>query len=479
MESNIKNDAIKGVGWSAIERFSVQGVNFLIQLVLARLLSPSDYGIIGILTVFIQVSQVFIDSGFSNALIKKKNCDKTDYSTVFFYNIAIAIIIYIILYISAPFIASFYNIDELRSVMRVLAIVLIFNALSIVQRTILIKAIDFKTQSFVTLGSALISGAIGIYLAYIGYSVWALCIQQLLNSLFQIVFYSYKTRWVPAFVFSKSSFCYLFNFGSKLLISSLINTVYRNLYVIVIGKTFSAGDLGCFSRADQFAQFPSNNFANIVSRVAFPVLSKVQDENEKLVNIYRETIRYTSLVIFPLMFFLLFFAKSIIILLLTETWSPVIILLQILCLDWMIDHISVLNLNLLYVKGRSDLALKLEIIKKIIAVSILICTIPFGLIPMCWGRVVYSVIATLLNTSYTKRLIGLSFYTQLQDFTPFAIISFLSSCLAYFVTSYIDSMLVNLIVGAVLFSLIYLIFIKFFCKKTYTSLILTIKKYIR
>ena len=179
------------------------------------------------------------------------------------------------------------------------------------------------------------------------------------------------------------------------------------------------------------------------------------------------------------MFFLLFFAKSIIILLLTETWSPVIILLQILCLDWMIDHISVLNLNLLYVKGRSDLALKLEIIKKIIAVSILICTIPFGLIPMCWGRVVYSVIATLLNTSYTKRLIGLSFYTQLQDFTPFAIISFLASCLAYLVTSYIDSMLVNLIVGAILFSLIYLIFIKFFCKKTYTSLILTIKKYIR
>ena len=404
---NLKQKTVSGIMWSAIERFSLQGVQFIIQIILARLLLPSDYGMIGMLAIFLQVAQVFIDSGFTNALIQKKDRTEEDFATVFYFNILVAVLFYGILFFSASLIADFYNMPTLVLVIRFIALSLIINALSAIHRTKLIISVNFKTQSKISLGAAFISGVIGIWMAYVGCGVWALVWQTLLNT------------------FSKSSFERLFNFGSKLLISSLINTVYRNLYTIVIGKKFSVVELGYYTRAEQFAIFPSNNLNALVSRVAYPILSSIQDDDKCLTNAYRNYIRLSSYIIFPLMVGLLVLANPIISLLLTDKWSGVVILLQILCLDWMFDHLSQINLNLLWVKGRSDLSLRLEIIKKTIAIFILFVSIPFGLEVMCWGRVIYSLIATYLNTYYTNSLIDLTLKLQVKDVFPSLILSFI------------------------------------------------------
>lgn len=455
---NLKKKTIFGVMWSAVERFSLQGVQFIIQIVLARLLLPSDYGMIGILTIFLQISQVFIDSGFASALIQRKNRTEKDFTTVFYFNILIAIIFYLILFFSAPAIGRFYDMPTLLTLTRVIALVLIVNALSIIHKTKLIIAIDFKTQSKISLSAALISGTVGIWMAYIGWGVWALVWQTLLNGIILTILFYYFVRWKPLCTFSKDSFNRLFSFGSRLLISSIINTVYRNLYTIVIGKKFSAVELGYYTRADQFAIFPSNNLNALIARVAYPVLSSIQDDDERLANAYGKYIRLSSYVIFPLMTGLMVLADPVIRLLLTDKWAGVIILLQILCLDWMFDHLSQINLNLLWVKGRSDLSLRLEIIKKTIAIFILFASIPFGLEGMCWGRVLYSLIATYLNTRYTKLLIGLSFRQQMKDIYPYLLLSAIMGIVTLMISHLVENLLFKIVLGMIVSITFYILF---------------------
>lgn len=450
MSESLKNKTVKGIGWSAIERFSVQGVTFLVQIVLARLLAPSDYGIIAILVVFLQIAQVFIDSGFGNALIKKNDCTNEDYSTVFWYNLIVASFIYLLFFFTAPLIASFYNDEVLILVLRVISVTLILNALSIIHRTILVKKIDFKSQSKVTLSSSILSGILGIVLAKSGAGVWALVFQQISNSLFQFIAFVIVTKWRPKLLWSKNSFIFVFNFGSKLLTASLISVLYKNLYAIVIGKYFSPKELGFFSRAESFAMFPSNNISNIISRVSFPIFSQIQENNEKLLIAYRKLIKYSSFIIFPLMFGLLSVAHPLIIILLTEKWKPCVVLLQLLCVDWSLDHICLLNLNLLYVKGRTDLILKLEIVKKTIAVVILVVSIPFGLIGMCWGRIFYSIIAVILNTYYTQKIFNFGIIKQIADFGPIMLSSALMALFVYTSITILNGPYIQLAMGVVI-----------------------------
>lgn len=467
MPESLKHQTFRGVSWSAVERLSVQSITFIIQIVLARLLTPNDYGIVAILTIFIQIAQVFIDSGFANALIQKQNCTEEDYSTVFHYNLVISLVIYVICFVVAPFVAQFYEIDQLTIVMRVITITMVLNSLSIVQRTILVKKIDFKSQSIASLFSALTSGILGIALAYFGYGVWALVYQQIANSFLLFVSYSIITKWHPLFVFNKKSFVELFRFGSRLLGSSLINTLYRNLYTLVIGKKFSPVDLGYYSRAEQFALFPSNNISNIISRVAYPILSKLQDNDEILKNSYRKIIQYSSYIIFPLMFGLIAVADPFILYFLTDKWSGAIIILQILCLDWMFDHISALNLNLLYVKGRSDLVLRLEIIKKTYAVAILLVSLRFGLVGVCIGRVIYSVSVIFINSYYTKRIINLSIAQQMKDIVPYLFFSAIMAIVVKLSIGFATSLLLKLIVGILIGGGAYLIITIIFFKPIY------------
>lgn len=476
MGESIRNKTIKGIAWSAIERFSVQGVSFLVQIVLARLLAPSDYGIIAILAIFLQVAQVFIDSGFANALIKKSNCSEEDFSTVFWYNLGISLFLYVILFITAPFVSIFYKNDIITTVFRVISLTIIINAFSIVQQTKLIKAVDFKSQSKVTLISSISSGIIGILLAYKGFGVWALVYQQISNGILRFILYIGISKWFPSIKWSNSAFKYVFNFGSRLLAASLISVIYKNLYSLVIGKRFTSADLGYFNRADSFAMFPSNNIGNIISRVSFPIFSSIQDDNEQLLYAYRKLIRYSSFIIFPLMFGLLAVSEPFILVTLTEKWKLCIIILQILCIDWSLDHITLLNLNLLYVKGKTDLVLKLELIKKTIAITILVVSIPLGLIAMCWGRVLYSVIATILNTYYTNKLLNFGFLKQVSDFSPFIIASVFMAVLLNCFMKLFNDPIEQLISGIVIGIIIYFIISLLFFRSIITDLISMIKK---
>lgn len=457
MAESLKQQTFKGIGWSAIERFSVQGISFIVQLVLARLLTPSDFGVIGMLAIFLQISQVFIDSGFANALIQKQNCNDKDFSTVFYYNLAVSILLYVILYFVAPYIAEFYSTEIITIVLRVLSLILIFNALSIVQRTILVKKVDFKSQSKVTVTSSLISGCIGIYMAFSGYGVWALVVQQLSNSLIQLFLFIIIVKWIPNFNISKDSFLFVFNFGSKLLLANIIGVIYKNLYAVIIGKKFNSYDLGIYTRAESFAMFPSSNIAAIITRASYPIMSKLQNDDLQLINCYKKLIQYSSFIIFPLMCGIIAVSKPFILVFLTDKWLNAVPILQILSVSWMFDHLCSINLNLLYVKGRTDLVLKLEVIKKVIAIIILISSIPLGLIGMCWGLVLYNLIAVMLNTFYTNKLFQYGWFKQLKDYIPFLLASvFMGGCVIVTI-NLLDSNFMQLIAGVMEGFVIYMI----------------------
>ena len=476
MVENLRKKTVSGVFWSAIERFSLQGVMFIINIIMARLLLPSDYGIIGMLAVFLLISQTFIDGGFTNALIQRKDRTEIAFSPVFYFNIFVAFLFYILIFVSAPLIADFYNMPDLRDVARIISLSLIISSLSAIHKTKLTIDIDFKTQSKISLTAALISGVIGIWMAYENFGVWALVTQTLVNSILQTGLYYLFSHWFPLRIFSWVSFRILFSFGSKLLVSSLIHTVYYNLYSIVIGKKFSAADLGYYTRAEQFAVFPSSNVNSIISRVTFPILSGIQDDDVRLAFAYRKYIRLASFIIFPLMIGLAVLAKPLITLLLTEKWLGIVVLLQILCLDWMLDHLSIINLNLLYVKGRSDWALRLEVIKKTIATIILFASIPFGIVGMCWGRVLYSVIATYLNSYYTKSLIGLSLGTQIKDILPSLMIAILMGIIVHGSTMLLSNAILQLLVGFIVGVGCYFIISKFFKMDSLDELFSLIKR---
>lgn len=376
---DLRSKATKGVFWSAVERYSVQGVQFLLQLVIARILSPHDYGLIGMLTIFMALSQVFIDGGFSNALIQKKDRDENDYSTVFHINLGISLVAYILLFLGAPYIASFYNQPLLTSITRVYSLNLIINSLVAVNKVKLIIAIDFKTQSKISLSAAIISGVAGIVCAYMGLGVWALVVQMMLNSMLNVILSFYFVSWFPKLIFSTKSFKRLFKFGSKLLIASIISSIYSNIYNLVIGKRFPASTLGLYTRGQQFAFFAGTNVSGILQRVSFPILSEIQDDDKRLVSAYKKYIGISTWAAFPLILGLCGVAKPLIFVLLTEKWASCVPFLQILCFAVLWDCVTLVNLNLLYVKGRSDWVLKLEIVKKTIAFSILVFSMFFNM----------------------------------------------------------------------------------------------------
>jgi O-antigen/teichoic acid export membrane protein len=421
-----------GILWSAIERFSLQGVRFAIGVVLARVLTASDFGTIGMLSIFLGVSQVFIDCGFSSALIRQVEVTKEDYGTAFTVNLAISVAAYAVLFAAAPRVEAFYGMEGLGSVMRAVSATLVVNALFTVQKVKLTRAVDFKTQSKVSLGAAVASGVLGIGLAYGGCGVWSLVWQSIANSVLNFVLLTALTRWMPVPAFDRESFRRLFGFGSRLLVASLVHAVYTNLYNLFIGKKYTAGDLGQYAQADRLSRFPSQNVEGVLQRVTFPLLSQLQDEPERLRAIYIKYLGIACFAVFPMMMGLAAVARPLVVLMLGEKWLPCVPMLQVLCLGMMLDPVCTINLNLLYVKGRSDLVLKLEIVKKSIALAVLFATLPFGVQWMCVGQTGYAVVATLLNMTYTRRFIDLSVAGQLKLMAgPLAMSSAMASaCLA-------------------------------------------------
>ena len=480
MTEPLKGKAVKGIFWSSVDRFSVQGMQFVLMLILARMLNPSDYGMIGMLAVFLAISQSIIDGGFANALIRKKDRSEIDYSTVFYFNIVVGIVLMVLLYIAAPFIASFYEMPKLEPVTKVLSIVLFFKSCAVVPVAKLTVSLNFKTQTKASLSSVIIGGVLGILAAFYGFGVWALVIQAVSNAFINSFLLLLLSKWKPLFTFSIDSFKNLFNYGSKLLLSSLIDITYRNIYPIVIGKKFEATALGYYTRADQFAQLPSANITGIIQRVTFPLLSELQDDEAKLKNVYTRLLRLSAYVIFPLMLGLAALSKPLVLFLLTEKWLAMVLMLKILCLAQMWYPIHALNLNLLQVKGFSNIFLKLEIIKKIVGIGILIITIPMGIIPMCIGSVISSLISLFINTYYTGKIINFGFLRQIKSLLPALFYSFSMGVIVFYSLSFFSTPIVQLIFG-LLFGVTYYILISILTKsqdlKEIKQLIISKKKH--
>jgi O-antigen/teichoic acid export membrane protein len=452
MSDSLKQKTKKGVIWSTVERFSVQGVQFIVMIVMARLLTPHDYGIIGMLAIFLAIAQSLIDSGFSQALIRKTDRTETDNSTVFYFNLIVSGLLYLVLFLSAPLVAKFYHTLELCPVMRVVCLGIIFNSLAVVQRALLTVNIDFKTQAKASLSAAVMSGVIGITLAYHGAGVWALVVQQLVNLGVNTGLLWVLSSWRPKRVFSWQSFHELFAFGSKLLVSGLIYTIYQNLYTLVIGKLFAPSKLGHYTRAQQFSSFPSSNLTGVIQRVTYPVLCEIRNDEEHLKSVYRRFLKISAFVVFPLMIGLSAVSVPLVHVILGSKWDYCSQLLQILCFSMMWYPIHAINLNLLEVKGRSDLFLKLEIIKEILGVAVLCATAPFGLLVMCYGQILSSILCLVINTYYTGKLIGLGFIKQMRDLFPTLILCLamyvLIAVINHFVTGNVAQLLVDVIAGA-------------------------------
>lgn len=471
MSQDLKKETVKGIAWSSIEKFSTQGVNFIVNIILARILTASDFGLIAMVAVFIQISQAFIDSGLTNALIQNKDRNNHDFCTVFYFNLTTSIILYAVLFLCAPLISNFYQVTQLTVIVRFICISLVLGALGSVQQTKLTIKLQFKHLAFVSFLSALISGIVAILLAYNGMGVWALVWMTVTRAGIQMILLFFVTHWFPRLYFSIESFRKLFGYSSKLLLSSLIHLIYYNLYTIVIGKLYNKRELGLYNRAELFARFPATTLSMIISRVAFPIFSSIQDDNTKLAKAYSKYITFSSAIIFPIMVAIISMASPIVNVILTNKWAPLIPLLQILCISWMTDHLCSINLNVLYVKGRSDLALKMELIKKSIATIILLLTMKFGLILICWGLVLYSIIAIIFNSYYTKPLIGLSIFTQLKDYFPILIISAASGILSFFTNLFIEHDVLKLIIGAAVYFISYIIMLHYFQKSIWKEFV--------
>jgi len=479
MNSSLKSKTYSGIIWSSIDRFSAQGIQFIIGLIIARILSPSDYGLIGMIAVFTGLAANFVDSGFSNALIRNNKRSEADYNTMFYFNLAVALLFYFILFFSAPFISRFYNQPELIPIIKVISLNLIINAFTLVQRTRFSAAVNFKSQALVSIVSVVVGGSIGIFLAYNGYGVWSLVGQMLsLNITTSFIFWLVG-KWKPKFIFSFQSLKEMFGYGSKLLGAGIIDTLYNNLYYLTIGKFFNTNSLGYYTRARGFADFPSTNLTGIFQRVTFPVLSEIQDDEYRLKDAYKRILRMAAFVIFPLMLILAIVAKPMILLLLTDKWADAIILLQILCLAQMWYPIHAINLNMLYVKGRSDLFLKLEIIKKVLLTIVLAATIPFGVIAIAMGQVLFSLLALVINTYYSGKLIGYNVLSQLSDLFGIFLITIISAAAAFLIMFVTGNLVLQIIISILTYILIYYSMANFFHIKEADDVNKIMKKLIR
>ncbi len=432
--TSVKQQTINSAKWNFADRIVCRGIQFLLGLVMARMLLPSDYGAVGVLAIFFAVSQTFIDSGFSSALIRKKNPSEDDFSTVFYFNFTISIVVYLILFFIAPWVAVFFNLEILRSVLRIQAVTLIINAVMAVQVAMLNIRLDFKSLAKRNITATLISGVCGIVLAYLDYGIWALVFQQIIASVVSLFFICAVCKWYPKAKFNKSSFKELGAFGSRLLASGLLHTLYSNMTTFAIGKFYSPKDLGFYTRGFQFAQVPCSSINGVLATVTYPILAKIQDDEERLIHVYRKYIRITSLGIFIFSGLLCALAKPIILLTLTEKWADAIIFLYAFSFSCAFDHLSTINLNLLKVKGRSDIFFRLEVLKKTIAVAILLVSIPFGVLAICLSTLLYNQIAVFINTHYTGKLFHLGYLQQMKDIFPFLLCCIVACIPAYLIT---------------------------------------------
>lgn len=455
MAETLKHKAVSSVLWRVAEQGGKQAIYFVISVVLARLIMPDQFGLVAMLTVFTAIANVFIDSGFSTALIRKTDRTQADCSTVYWFNVIISAACYIILFFGAPLVAKFYDMPQLCAILRVTSLNLIIGSLAGVHRTLLQAEMDFKALTKFNLLGVVLSGITGVILAYLGFEVWALVAQGLMMTAVTTVSVWYKVPWRPSMIFSRQSFQEFFGFGSKLLASSVLDTVYSNIYSVVIGKVYKASDLAFYNRASSLTSMTSSLPTSILQSVTYPTLCKLQNDDEALKNGYRQTLRISAFIIFPLCLGVGAVAYPLINILYTKVWIYAATLLSIMAFSRMWFPIHAINLNYLIVKGRSDLYFRLEVIKKVCGVTMLCITVPLGLEAMCWGSVCTSLLALVWNTYYTGKFLNMSILKQLHDLTPTLLLSAAmyagARCTAHFMGDGILSLICSVAVGAIIY----------------------------
>lgn len=445
---SLKTKAFKGFAWNSLESVLVKGLSFIVSILIARVVSPDAYGLVGMLSLFLAVSTIFIEGGFSKALVQRKDCSQIDFSTVFYFNIAISILIYTVLYFSAPFIADFYKTPQLVSLTRVLGLQFIIASLIVVQRAKLLIDIDFKTQAKVNMLAVLVSGVVGLYMAYTGFGVWALVGQNLALTTATSFLMWIQAKWRPSLVFSWQAFREMFGYGSKILMAGLYATLLTNVYTLVIGKWYQTKALGFYARANSLAEISSGTLNVIITNVTFPLFSAIQQDRAKLISIYSRMVGMTAFVIFPSMTLFAVIAKPFILLFLTEKWLPAAPLLQWLCLARMFTPISSLNLNLLNAVGRSDLFLKTDLSKLPIVVAAMFITLPIGTEAVVIGSFIVNTLSYFINAYPSGRLFNYGPLKQLKDCYKIVIATFGMAACSYGAMALMSTPFLQLIIAS-------------------------------
>lgn len=457
-EKSLRDRTVSGIGWSAANSFIGHGVTFIVGLVLARILTPAEYGLIGIVTIFTTILTGIVDSGFSNALIRKKEVSNDDYNTMFYTNLSFSIVLFVLLFFSAPLIAHFFERPELINLTRVMGLILIVQAFSLVQNTILTKRIDFKTKTKASVIAAVASGVIGIVMAFTGFGVWALVAQILSKQLFYSSCLWTFNKWLPSHKFNVDSLKYMWGFGWKMMLSGLLSNVWNQLYQVVVGKFYSPATLGQYSRSKEYAQIFSSNFTSIVRSVTFPALAEVQDNKTRMVDAYRRVIKVTMLVTPVLLISMGAVAEPFIYCLIGPQWNEAATYLPFICVSLSFYPLHAINLNMLQVQGRSDIFLYLEIIKKIISIGPISLGIFVSIYWMLIGSIIAGIISFFLNSYYTGKKLGYSSWMQLKDVSPFYGLSLVIALSVYFIkylplSNYII-LPIQIVVGASVFFVI-------------------------
>ena len=415
MPTNLKQKTIDALVWSFLERFCQQGVQFFISVILARLLLPEEYGLVAMLTIFIAVAQSFIDSGFGQALIQKKNSNFLDECSIFYFNVFVGLVAAGLLCLLAPMIADFYRQPLLVPLTYALSLNLIFNSFSLIQTSLLIKHINFKVELIVSLIATSLSGGIGIAMAMNGFGVWSIVAQSVSRSFFRTISLWSLSKWRPTLAFSFKSLTSMLSFGFNLLLSGLLDTIFQNIYFLVIGKLFSPGLLGFYSRAKGLQQMFVANMALPMSRVAFPVFSGIQNDKVRLKRFVKKALKMNSFINFPIMIGLIVVAEPFVALLLTKKWLPCVPYFKLLCIVGLMYPLQVINLNVLKSLGRSDLFFRLEILKKILISLAILSTYRFGVLGLLLGQVALSFLSYILNSYYTSKFLSYGIWEQMSD----------------------------------------------------------------
>lgn len=450
-----KQKVFSNLIWRFAERIGAQLVGFIVSIVLARILSPSDYGTIALVTVFTTILQVFVDSGLGNALIQKKDADNVDFSTVFYTNIIFCVIIYLIVFFCAPLIAKFYNNEQLIAITRVLGITILISGVKNVQQAYVSRKLIFKKFFLATLAGTIGAGILGIILAKDGYGVWALVAQQLFNLTVDTVILWITVKWRPQKVFSFKRLKELFSYGWKLLVSAILDTTYNNVRQLLIGKLYSSSDLAFYNKGKQLPELVINNINTSIDSVLLPTMSKEQEHKEKVKAMTRRAIKTSVFIISPLMMGLAFTSNNVIKILLTDKWLPTLPYLCIFCITFMFYPIHTANLNAIKAMGRSDLFLKLEIIKKIMGIILLLITMNISVIAMAVSLLISGLISQIINSWPNKKLLNYSYFEQLKDIIPNILLSVFMGICVYFINflqlSTIITLLIQIVFGAVIY----------------------------